>query len=370
MNKELQNWAEKVIKEITPDAINLNKDYYPFQSKAIENPDILFLGLNPGGGSSYESQSTKDKWEFIDSFDEKGKSIKVMKPERLLGGNPFFEINSDEWKFIKGLRKISMFDKALNENKFVLANYFYLSTADFYEAETFHKDVFEKCKKLTYEMIQLIKPKLIVVLGTSKGIDQLDEFKNKRLILSGNHQRLLISADYNNTKVIAIPHPSLMAITEKEIEAINTNILELIEEKPFTNYEFKKINFSQFSINNIEKIIEEKGIKADFVQNKNVYDWIIDNGTNKILVRFSVKDKYFGIRDFNAKTSGSPNRFYINIENADLYISTITKPLFFKTNSWTVQKFFSQYEFDNLSALYQLIATDLTNLYHKIINAS
>ena len=65
MNKELQNWAEKVIKEITPDAINLNKDYYPFQSKAIENPDILFLGLNPGGGSSYESQSTKNKWEFI-----------------------------------------------------------------------------------------------------------------------------------------------------------------------------------------------------------------------------------------------------------------------------------------------------------------
>lgn len=106
------------------------------------------------------------------------------------------------------------------------------------------------------------------------------------------------------------------------------------------------------------------------MQNKNVYDWIIDNGTNKILVRFSVKDKYFGIRDFNAKTSGSPNRFYINIENADLYISTITKPLFFKTNSWMVQKFFSQYEFDNLSALYQLIATDLTNLYHKIINAS
>ena len=370
MNPDLKKWAEKVINEISPIARKLNKDFYPFQSAVKNNPEILFLGLNPGGGSTYESQSKKDEWEFINSYDEENQPIKMMKPERLLNGNPFFDKNSEDWKYIKGLRRILLFNEALNSDNYVLGNYYYLSTADFKEAEKVeHKEVIEKCKGLTYEMINLIRPKLIVILGTSKGIDQLKEFKNQKLVLSGHHQRLLITATYGETKAIAILHPSTMAITHHETDAINTNINEFISGKEYTEFEFKKIDWLKFCINEVAKTLETKNIKTDFKskdKSVEIFDWVIGNEEDQLLIRFDIKNKYFGIRDFKAKTTGTSDRFYSYLQNSQKYIESIADPKLEKSNSWLVQKFFEGYEFEDLQSLYNHIANDLSQLFEKV----
>lgn len=47
--KSLTDWAQKVIDRITPLAKESNKAFYPLQFPVKMNPDILIIGLNPGG---------------------------------------------------------------------------------------------------------------------------------------------------------------------------------------------------------------------------------------------------------------------------------------------------------------------------------
>ena len=86
-------WAEKVIEKCTPNAEKFNLEYYPLQSKAKLNPEILFIGLNPGGGYGYDCQINNPDWEF-DKLNSK------LTAQRLLKGNPSVdkEFFAGKWK--------------------------------------------------------------------------------------------------------------------------------------------------------------------------------------------------------------------------------------------------------------------------------
>ena len=51
---ELQQWAAEVIEKITPIAEEINLAYYPLQSEAKMNPELLIIGLNPRGDVNIE----------------------------------------------------------------------------------------------------------------------------------------------------------------------------------------------------------------------------------------------------------------------------------------------------------------------------
>lgn len=62
MKKELERWCQEVVDFCNPKAEQLNLDYYCFQS-AIPTcePDLLVIGINPGGSESFRKTRTKDE---------------------------------------------------------------------------------------------------------------------------------------------------------------------------------------------------------------------------------------------------------------------------------------------------------------------
>ena len=121
-------WVEKVIEKCTPNAEMFNLEYYPLQSKAKLNPEILFIGLNPGGGYGYDCQINNPDWEF-DKLNSK------LTAQRLLKGNPSFdkEFFAGKWKYGNGLRKIAFLKNAIDKYDFVFTNYIYYSSTSFSE---------------------------------------------------------------------------------------------------------------------------------------------------------------------------------------------------------------------------------------------
>lgn len=362
-NPEHVKWAQKVIDEITPEAIALKKDFYPLQSEIKDHPKFLFLGLNPGGGFTYESQA--EKWNF--KTEANGSKRKVLTPEILLNGNPFFGEESEKWKYMKGLKKIDAFSSALDEGDYVLANYYYISTFDFKETNQ-HKTALEKCKKFTSELIQLLQPEVIVILGTRNGLDILDDFSNKKTLLFGCRQRLLLSADFHGIKTLAIPHPSRMMLNNRELSALNANISELLENKPLTAFSnIKPISISAFDFAILEAKLKDSGVDKNFEKSSNgkYADMILENGTNRMLVRINISDKTLNFRDADAKSSGSDDRFYTNISNSENLINSIPNLSTTKTNSWFMQKYFSAYPFESLDELYKQIVADISRFNHS-----
>lgn len=372
MKKQLLDLGNKIIESVSPFAFQLDLDFYPFQSTVnLEKPQkFLFLGLNPGGGATYQSQMENPKWNFIENNNSyiSNDITKIMSVEQLYKGNPYFDKNSDDWKYIRGLKRIEIFNQILNEDNFILANYYFLSTHDFKAVTNHGKEILNICKNLTLEYIDLIKPELIIVLGTSTGIDLLKDFKNQKTILNGHHQRLLVTAEYKNTKVIAIPHPSTFAISYIEAEAINQNINELLNNEELTQYEFKKVELNSFSIDKLNQLLNNTNIKFGIENEKNkLFSCVINGKNNEFIIKLSIKDKYFYIRD-NKAIGSDPKRFYISITDADNILQSFEEPKSEKTGSWLIQKHFGSYTFQSFEELYEKITKELIE-FEKAINS-
>jgi hypothetical protein len=70
IQKELRDWADKVVKKYNPVAKTENSSYYTQSNlkKIKRSPQVLILGINPGSSGNY----------------------KEIDPETFLKGNPFF----------------------------------------------------------------------------------------------------------------------------------------------------------------------------------------------------------------------------------------------------------------------------------------
>ena len=361
MNEKLTIWANKVIDIITPYAENIDRDFYPLQSPIKTHIDVLFIGLNPGGGATYSSQKNNSSWKF-----ENGR----MTANKLLQGNPQFKDALNEWSLLKGLKQIDYFNQILHADNYLLTNYYYISTSDFdvVKKDPAQKDALIKCKELTLELINLIKPKTIIVLGTSNGIDKLP-FTNKKTILNGSYKRLLVSAEFEGIRVFAIPHPSTLAISQEEVSALNTNLIELIKGKVPSNFHFEKTLMEPFVLGEFNNEISRRNSNISFVPNNknNEFQTVLRIGNDKLLMKIVIKpkEKYLGIRDANAGNIGSSDRFYNNLENSELYCSRINNYTSKKKNGWLIKKDFKQYEVNSTKDLYKAISDELFGILNK-----
>lgn len=353
MNENLRAWAQKTIDTITPFAEEINVDFYPLQSPMLEKPQVLILGLNPAGGHTYISQ--KETWKF------EGDQMSV---DQLLRGNPTFELENNTWSYIKGLRKFSFIRELLDQGDYVLMNYYYLSTSRFADVGKRHKDALGKCKDLTFELIDLLKPSMILVTGTANGIDFLP-FENKRTVSDGHKQRLLVTGNHKDIPVFAIPHPSWLAITSAEIEAIDVNLKEGALGRPLTKVEFQKINLkTAVSIEGINEKLH--GSSIHFKEAKaGQFDCIIDGLDDKLLIRIVLKDRYWGLRD----AMPIAHNYFDNLKNKGMYISAITEPKVSKQQSWLVKKEFRMYAISKQEDLIDSLAEDILSLVNAINNA-
>lgn len=350
MNENLRAWAQKVIDSITPIAEKFDTDFYPLQSPMLEKPQVLILGLNPGGGYTYNSQ--KVNWKF------EGDRMSV---DQLLRGNPTFESESNTWSYIKGLKKFSFIRELLDQDEYILMNYYYLSTSRFVDVAKEHKDALDKCKDLTFELIDLLKPSLILVMGTANGIDFLP-FENKRTVRDGHKQRLLVKGNHKDIPVFAIPHPSWLAITSAEIEAIDVNLKEGALSRPLTKFEFQKINLkTAISIDEINEKLHDSSIHFEEAK-AGQFDCIIDGLDEKLLIRIVPQNRYWGLRD----AMPVAHKHFENLKNEDIYIGAITEPKILKQQSWLVKKEFKMYAVSKQEDLGNLVAEDIRSLVDAI----
>ena len=121
---ELQQWAAEVIEKISPIAEEINLAYYPLQSEAKMNPELLIIGLNPRAEDEkiacLDSQRNNPIWEFED-----GK----MTVERILKGNPCYS-EKDTWNVMEGIENTDFIKKAIKDNSYCFMNYIFFSTKD------------------------------------------------------------------------------------------------------------------------------------------------------------------------------------------------------------------------------------------------
>lgn len=359
---DTKEWAERVIEEVSIYAERLDLAWYPLQSPSIKNPKVLFLGLNPGDDSSYTSQKNNDLWEFI--------AQRQMAPERLLKGNPYFELEKDEWPIVRGLKSIPYFNNLLNDGDYVFMNYFYLNTKSFKEVDKSHdlSSVKTISKELTYQYIDLVKPEMIIVLGTSNGIDELDKtfFSDRQVMLQGISQRLLVKASYKGTPVLAIPHPSWLMLQPIEREAINQNIYEasiglslslfdIPKTRPITRFD---ISCLEIEMNNGKKLLFHR-VKKD------TYNCEIEGcGPDLLTIQlgFHNAECCWSIRSAT-KFNGS---WINNLKYRDTYINSVDNVTNYNEEGWLFRKHFASYGAKSQSELKELVLMDIQSLINDI----
>ncbi len=130
-------------------------DFYVFQSLLRLNPNLLIVGANPHGNSSY-----------IEKLREKG--IERRMGVDLISGTNMFLDNPD-WRISRPL--ISMFKEPSLFSvleKAVIMNVIYFNTNKVNDLKKFKagREMIQKCQELTNEFVyQILKPKGILFLG-------------------------------------------------------------------------------------------------------------------------------------------------------------------------------------------------------------
>lgn len=159
-------WLKEVAEQCHEFAIKTDLDFYVFQTPIFYNPDLLIIGINPGGDKSY-SQLLKDKGYSKRPYDDLGynENTLVMKPDweikNKLKGNDTLR-NAFKRVFNKDN------NLAILENT-IMMNMFYFNTQKEIHINKINiKDEIKNyCIYKTKEFIEISNPKNILFLTSN-----------------------------------------------------------------------------------------------------------------------------------------------------------------------------------------------------------
>lgn len=165
-----EKWLEEVSKQFHEVALKLDTDYYVFQTDcSVYNPDLLIIGINPGGSGSYTKKLEEFKKEGYDR--RPGWSLKYN--ENTLTTKPAWEIEKKE----KGADKLrNSFSRVFNEKtglkqtleNAVMMNMFYFNTVKAVDLENISIEARKQCLERTKEFIEILNPKNLLFLTSDK----------------------------------------------------------------------------------------------------------------------------------------------------------------------------------------------------------
>lgn len=223
--RQLEKWAEKALAYYNEIAPKIDLSFYQFQKPVdFSNPtcELLIIGLNPGWNkmwkACFEAQYENKAWKF---------EGKKMPMEVFTAGNPWFSVKKS-WRIINGLKALGLSEQLNDCRNWQYMNYIPFATTDFkgYLKRDKEKEThtFDECRKLTLEYIECLRPKRILILGTSNGVDNFPTDSEPQVLLQGN-QRYIISMKIAGIPTIAIPHPSRYRQWPAEIIAAMSDML-------------------------------------------------------------------------------------------------------------------------------------------------
>lgn len=204
---KMQEWLNKVAvgcHSITTDQeFNMDLDFYPFQSQIFYSPKLLIIGANPGGGKKYKEKNIIDKRE------------KRTAKDLTVASNQFIEHYHDkDWRNLKPLCDLFT-GEILNpifENA-VITNLIYFNSGTFnaFKKEKGYKKGLDFCMQMNLELIELLKPKSILLMGKpTKDIFSklLDKPMETKLLADNGKSSLIQESSYSGIPVFWIQHPS------------------------------------------------------------------------------------------------------------------------------------------------------------------
>ena len=305
-SSELQQWATEVIEKITPIAEQINLAYYPLQTEAKMNPELLIIGLNPRGDvnikedkGTYSNQKKSSDWEFKDE---------KMTVECLLKGNPC-KWENEKWNVYQRLKGIGYIKNIIEKGNYCFINYIFFHTKDEKDLKALpkFKEVEDTCVSLTKKFVEIVNPKQIIVLGVTAS-DKLVSNKNTLL---HRRSKLIIEGLISNRKVYCVCHPSrLSSYLNRNI--INKRLGELLEGKNIT-----PINLDNtINIQNILTALSKEGFNFIKLSGGEYYQ-LITQGIegDELDLRIDLQDKipYIAFRSSNQKD-------FLNLNAKDFYL--------------------------------------------------
>ncbi|MDB4983834.1 MAG: hypothetical protein JWM20_13 [Patescibacteria group bacterium] len=213
--QNINAWAENLQKEVYEKFQNNYKFWKPgikiFYSPVIENPELMIISYQPGGGEENFNQEDKIPFEKGDFSLRKFNSYSVDDYAMSRKMKDFFDFEKGSEMLEKSVVTPLIFFRASSVNFWKKEN----TKADRLEIEKF---CFEKTKKI----IERLKPKKILVLGidTYKNLKKyvLDPITQEQIIFAqkNSNARMVLTAKYGNSKVFAISHPTGSRISKED----------------------------------------------------------------------------------------------------------------------------------------------------------
>ncbi len=256
---QLKDWSKTTLDFYLGEVERVGEDvatsfYNQSDLSRVKECDLMIIGINPGCGCLYKD------WELKNG----------LTPDFLYKGNPCFKGKDDkqiikelekDWNIWKKMHKMLKFSNKTNiladVTKFVMTNMVFFGTAK--QKQIPSKINKEECAKKTQQLIDIIHPKVIVLLGKEcrnlfvKLTDSpMDALETDHAVFYGY---------YNDTHVISIYHPSYYKYyTNVKMAAIG-NIIEYVLDSPLKRIDkrelevllTKEINIYDVFTNNKQK---------------------------------------------------------------------------------------------------------------------
>ena len=353
---KLQIWAEEAIKYCHPMAEKLDRAFYAFHSKTLENPELLLLGLNPGGRYGYEHTMTPSNLLEQNSYYYGGSNYNPRKP----------------WKVLKKLNATRSATREINglfhPNYMVYMNLFYFNSSDLSEflshAESKNEngqEIFDKCSQLTKDLIfNIIKPRNIICLGIDSCFDLLNSNNETVDEIVPN---VLHHITIEGINIYGITHPTYRFSTDLDHkhtgyylshEIFGTKIPNSVTESK-SEYVRK---LSETELPELQSYLQKEiGLESD-----GQLHFTTSNG-DELSLRVCTP-KYFGIRA-RYKYNSQNEEWNDGIEK-EKYIEPLHELNFEPSRTWLGIKYYKKCNCATIEELGQKIVTDLNSFKSKI----
>ena len=263
IQKELREWADKVVKKYNSVAQTEDSSYYTQSnlSKINRKPQVLILGINPGSSGNYKE---------IDS-------------ETFLKGNPFFspEVNWHLWKGLKKIFRAGGIEKLLeNEEDFVFSNIYHFDTPKADQLLTRIKNDYEYIE-LTKELIQKLTPTMVICLGKDDSMSKLIN-SPKTLIDVGE----LLYGEIDSIPIYGIPHTSKY-YTNEESTMLGEVLASLYKKEILP----KKSEIS----NRFKDVIKAFKDRKEQIKPDNILNSMIEDSFKRYVRKDTIDNKWYKI---------------------------------------------------------------------------
>ena len=275
--EELLAWGEDTVKLYNDIADQLGADKVPaFYTQSnlnhqigIDAVDVFIAGINPGSDGRYQQMIDNPNWGINPTTG--------MTAEQLISGNFGITNGKKNWEYryswpyfqrLKGYFSLVDKDDLLdNEKHFVLTNASFFATCK--ESEL-PDSLRLKTVLQTIKLIQLTKPKRVVLLSGKKTFKLIAQAKNDEFSYKYNLKEPLATNVYygeiDHIPCLGVPHPSArLSYIERDI--IKKSI-KLFMEKDNINYdEFKTIDITPANaVKPIRQNLSKEDIRDAFKQ--------------------------------------------------------------------------------------------------------